>query len=124
MVCWHGTDIAAPLVAGMWVLPEYKSLAGAILAHSFDFGGGPDISETEIRPLYVQTLPNGFWAIIDTHFFIDWEDDAEFGWFQELQLGKMLTKKFGITVTPGVGITGDNRTVPDWTIETGVRCFF
>lgn len=119
-----GTDIVAPLVAGMWVLPEYNSLAGVILAHYFDFGGGLDISETEIRPMYVQTLPNGFWLTIDSHFFIDWEDNEEFGWYQELQLGKMLMKKLGITITPGVGITGDNRTVPDWTIETNLRYFF
>lgn len=90
----NSTHIAAPLVSGMQVLPEYKSLAGVILAQYFDFGG-PDIHETEVRPIYVQTLPNGFWAVSDTYFFIDWEDSEEVGWYQEPRLGKVITKDSG-----------------------------
>ncbi|OEU62409.1 MAG: hypothetical protein BA870_07520 [Desulfuromonadales bacterium C00003094] len=119
-----GTTIAAPLVAGIWVLPEQKAVAGGIITHSFDVAGDLDISETEIRPLYVKSLPGNSWITIDSHFFIDWKDDKEFGWYQELQYGKMLTPKFGVTVTPGFGVTGDNRTVPDWTFEAGIRYFF
>jgi len=121
-----GTDLAIPLVAPIWVLPEFMAIAGIVLSHAVDIGGSDrkDISETEIRPLFVKSLPGGAWLTVDTHFFIDWKDDVEFGWYQELQLGKMLSKKFGVTITPGVGITGNNSSVPDWSIETGIRYFF
>lgn len=121
-----GTTKAIPLVAAAAPVPAYKGLVALVLSHAIDVGGSDrqDVSETEIRPLWVQPLWKGGWYTIDSHFFIDWKDGREFGWYQELQIGQMLTPKFGLTFTPAVGITGDNSGVPDWSVEAGIRYFF
>jgi len=121
-----GTYIATPLAAAAWVLPSQGAIAGFTLSQSFDIGGSDrqDINDTELHHFYVKTLPKGAWLSLDTHWYIDWKDDNQFGWFQEFQLGKMLSRNFGLTLTPGIGIIGDNHEVPDWQIKGVIRYLF
>ena len=35
--------------------------------------------DTELHPFYVKTLPNGAWFSLDTHLYIDLENDNAFG---------------------------------------------
>jgi len=60
-------------------------MTGFTLSQSLDIGGSnrEDINDTELHPFYVKTLPNGAWFSLDTHLYIDWENDNAFGWFQE-----------------------------------------
>jgi len=120
------TYIASPLVAAMWTLPDQGAMAGFTFSQSLDFGGSDkkDINGTEFHPFYVKTLPHGAWFSLDTHLSINWENDNALGWFQEFQLGKMFSKNFGVTLTPGIGIIGDNHDVPDWQIRGGIRYLF
>ena len=121
-----GTYIASPKVAAMWALPGQGAMAGFTLSQSLDIGGSDrkDINGTELHPFYVKTLPHGAWFSLDTHLSINWENDNALGWFQEFQLGKMFSKNFGVTLTPGIGIIGDNHDVPDWQIRGGIRYLF
>ena len=122
----NGTYIASPLVAAMWPLPGQGAMAGFTLSQSLDFGGSDkkDTNGTELHPFYVKTLPRGAWFSLDTYLYINWEDDNQFGWFQEFQLGKMFTKNFRVPLTPGIGIIGDNHDVPDWQIRGGICYLF
>ena len=121
-----GTTKAIPLVAVAAPVPTYKALFALVLSHAVDIGGDnrQDTSETEIRPLWIQPFGKGSWYMFDSHFFVDWEDNQEFGWYQEIQLGQMFSPNLGVTITPGVGVTGENSGVPDWSLEAGLRYLF
>ena len=54
--------------------------------------------------------------------FVNWEDDNAFSYLQEVQLGKMLTRQFGVNVLVGAGVIGDD--VADFTAEVGFRYLF
>lgn len=60
-------------------------MTGFTLSQSLDIGGSnrEDINDTELHHFYVKTLPNGAWFSLDTHLYIDLENDNAFGWFQE-----------------------------------------
>lgn len=122
----EGTYIATPLVATMWTLANQGAFTGFSLSQSLDIGSSDrkDINDTVLRPFYVKSLPGGAWFSLEAHLSLDWENDNTFGWFQEFQLGKMVSQNFGLTLTPGIGITGDNHGVPDWQVKGGIRYLF
>ena len=79
---------------------------------------GPDVNQTAIRLIAIQSLPNDFWGKLDAKIPLDWEKDT-IPATAELQLGKMFTPLFGTYVDGLIGI-GTDRPY-DWGVGLGVR---
>ena len=94
-----GADKIAPLVGIGWV-PNEKNFIVTLVQyfHSYDtdnaFQG--DVRETAPRLIWIRSLPNiGGWFKADLKMSIDHEDGDNFDQTLELQLGKMITPKWG-----------------------------
>ena len=79
---------------------------------------GPDVNQTSIRLIAIQSLPNDFWGKLDAKIPLDWENDI-IPATAELQLGKMFTPSFGTYVDGLIGIGSDRPY--DWGVGLGVR---
>ena len=79
---------------------------------------GPDVNQTSIRLIAIQSLPNNFWGKLDAKIPFDWENDAVPA-TAEVQLGKMFSSSFGVYMDGLIGIGSDRPY--DWGVGVGVR---
>jgi hypothetical protein len=120
-----GNDLLAPSITCSWFLDNPDAIAGAVLAHSFDVGSGDvAVNETELRPYFLHNLGWGSWYELIARLYMDWEDDGEFGWFQEAKAGQMFDDSFGVTVDIGFKVVGDTRLLHDWSLGVSARYLF
>ena len=110
-----GSDQIAPfagvaLVRGGLVLVP-------LVQHFVEYDG-PDVNQTSVRLIAIQSLPDEFWGKLDAKIPFDWEND-EVPATAEVQVGKMFTPAFGTYVDGLFGI-GHDRPY-DWGVGVGVR---
>jgi hypothetical protein len=110
-----GSDQIAPLVGV--ALVRGGTVLVPLLQHFVGYDG-PDVSQTSIRLIAIQSLPNDFWGKLDAKIPFDWEND-EVPATVEPQLGKMFTPAFGTYVDGLFGVGGDRPY--DWGVGLGVR---
>ena len=110
-----GSDQIAPLV-GLALVRGGTVLVP--LVQQFVEYDGPDVNQTSIRLIAIQSLPNNFWGKLDAKIPFDWENDAVPA-SAEVQLGKMFTPSFGTYVDGLIGIGSDKPY--DWGVGVGLR---
>jgi hypothetical protein len=94
-----GADQIAPLVGIGWTINEQNFVVTLVqYFHSYDtdsaFDG--DVRSTAPRLIWIRSLPSmGGWFKADLKMSIDHEDGGNFDQTLELQLGKMITPKWG-----------------------------
>jgi len=109
-------DLIAPLV-GLAVAARPGTSLIPLVQH-FESYSGEDVSETAMRLIGIQTLPDSAWAKMDLKVSYDWENDKVPASF-ELHLGKSFTPAFAAYVDLQAGI-GGNRPY-DWATGVGLR---
>jgi len=110
-----GSDQIAPLVG--LALVKGGTVLVPLVQHFVEYDG-PDVNQTAIRLIAIQSLPNDFWGKLDAKIPLDWENDT-IPATAELQFGKMFTPSFGTYVDGLVGI-GTDRPY-EWGVGVGVR---
>ena len=110
-----GSDQIAPLVG--LALVRGGTVLVPLVQHFVEYDG-PDVNQTSIRLIAIQSLPNNFWGKLDAKVPVDWENDAVPA-SAEAQLGRMFTPSFGANVDGLLGIGGDRPY--DWGVGVGVR---
>ena len=110
-----GSDQIAPLVGIS--LAKGGTVLIPLVQHFVEYDG-PDVNQTSIRLIAIQSLPNDFWGKLDAKIPLDWENDI-IPATTELQLGKMFTPSFGTYVDGLIGIGSDRPY--DWGVGLGVR---
>ena len=98
-----GSDQIAPLVG--LALVKGGTVLVPLVQHFVEYDG-PDVNQTSIRLIAIQSLPNNFWGKLDAKIPFDWENDA-IPASAEVQLGKMFTPTFGAYVDGLFGIGSD-----------------
>lgn len=94
-----GADKVAPLVGIGWV-PDDKNFIVTLVQYFYSYNTDNafqnDVRETAPRLIWIRSLPEiGGWFKADLKMSIDHEDDENFDQTLELQLGKMLSPKWG-----------------------------
>ena len=110
-----GSDQIAPLVGLAFV--KGGTVLVPLVQHFVEYNG-PDVNQTSIRLIAIQSLPNNFWGKLDAKIPFDWENDA-IPASAEVQLGKMFTPSFGAYVDGMFGIGSDRPY--DWGVGVGIR---
>ena len=110
-----GSDQIAPLVG--LALVKGGTVLVPLVQHFVEYDG-PDVNQTSIRLIAIQSLPNNFWGKLDAKIPFDWENDA-IPATAEVQLGKMFTPSFGAYVDGLFGIGSDRPY--DWGVGVGIR---
>lgn len=123
-----GADMIAPLIGIGWV-PNDKNFIVTLLQyyHSYDtdnaFDG--DRRETGPRLIWIRSLPQlGGWFKADLKMIIDHEDDENFDQTLELQLGKMLTPRFGVYGEIFLGDDVLDSNAYDMAVGIGIRMMY
>lgn len=112
-----GSDQFAPFIAMAFV--KGKTVLIPLMQHFLSYSG-PDVNTTAIRLIAIQSLPKQFWGKLDVTAPIDWQNDNIVPASAEVQIGKMLSPKFGIYGDVlRVGI-GSNKPY-DWGLGIGMR---
>ena len=95
-----GADQIAPLAGIGWSLNDKNFVVTLVqYFHSYDtdnaFDG--DVRQTAPRLIWIRSLPSmGGWFKVDLKMSIDHEDDENFDQTLELQLGRMVSPKWGV----------------------------
>ena len=110
-----GSDQLAPFAGLAFVR---GGLVLVPLVQHFVEYSGPDVNQTSVRLIAIQSLPNDFWGKLDAKVPLDWENDI-IPATAEMQLGKMFSSSFGTYVDGLFGI-GTDRPY-DWGIGVGLR---
>jgi len=110
-----GSDQIAPLVGVAFV--RGGTVLVPLVQHFVEYSG-PDVNQTSIRLIAIQSLPNNFWGKLDAKVPFDWENDTVPA-SAEVQLGKMFTPSLGAYIDGLVGIGGDRPY--DWGVGLGLR---
>lgn len=123
-----GADLIAPLIGIGWV-PNDENFIVTLLQyyHSYDtdnaFDG--DRRETAPRLIWIRSLPQlGGWFKADLKMIIDHEDDENFDQTIELQLGKMLTPRFGVYGEVFLGDDVLDSNAYDMAVGIGIRMMY
>ena len=123
-----GADQIAPL-AGIGWAPNDKNFIVTLVQyfHSYEtdnaFRG--DVRQTAPRLIWIRTLPNiGGWFKADLKMSIDHEDDENFDQTLELQLGKMISPKWGFYGEILVGDDVFDSNAYDVGVGIGVRMMY
>ena len=98
-----GSDQIAPLVGFAFV--KGNTVLVPIVQHYVEYDG-PDVNQTSVRLIAVQSLPNNFWGKLDAKLPFDWENNAVPA-SAEVQLGKMFNPSFGVYLDGLFGIGND-----------------
>jgi hypothetical protein len=110
-----GSDQIAPLVGLSLVKGD---LVVVPLVQHFVEYDGLAVNQTAIRVIAIQSLPNAFWAKLDTIVPFDWENDRIPATL-EIQGGRMMSSALGLYVDVLAGIGGDRPY--DWGVGLGMR---
>lgn len=110
-----GSDQIAPLVG--LALVKGNLVLVPLVQHFVEYSG-PEVNQTSVRLIAIQSLPNDYWGKLDAKIPFDWENDIVPA-TAELQLGKMFSPAFGTYVDGLFGI-GSERPY-DWGVGMGVR---
>ena len=89
----------------------------SLVQHFVEYDG-PEVNQTAIRLIAIQSLPADFWGKLGAKIPLDWENDT-IPATAKLQLGKMFTPSFGTYVDSLLGI-GIDRPY-DWGVGLGIR---
>jgi hypothetical protein len=123
-----GADQIAPLAGIGWV-PNDKNFIVTLVQyfHSYEtdnaFEG--DIRQTAPRLIWIRSLPTiGGWFKADLKMSIDHEDDENFEQTLELQLGKMISPKWGFYGEILVGDDALDSSAYDLGVGIGVRMMY
>ena len=111
-----GSDQIAPLVG--LALVRGGTVLVPLVQHFVEYDG-PNVNQTSLRLIGIQSLPNKFWGKLDAKIPIDWADDNAIPATVEVQLGKMFSPAFGLYIDGLVGVGGDKPY--DWGVGVGVR---
>ncbi len=111
-----GSDQIAPL-AGIALMPGGGLVLVPLVQHFVEYSG-PDVNQTAVRLIAIQSLPNKFWGKLDAKVPFDWENDT-IPATVEVQRGKTFAPWFGTYVDGLFGIGGDRPY--DWGFGVGVR---
>ncbi len=119
-----GVDMIAPLVGVGW-LPTDKDFVITLVQyfHSYDEdAGAAKVRQTGPRLIYIRSIPDiKGWAKVDWKGVIDHEKDEEFSSTIELQLGHMLTKRFGVY---GEFLSEIDSDAFDWGVGLAIRFMY
>jgi len=110
-----GSDQIAPLVGV--ALVKGSTVLVPLLQHFVEYDG-PEVNQTSVRLIAIQSLPDNFWGKLDAKIPFDWQNDTVPA-SAEVQLGKMFTPAFGSYVDGLFGI-GNDRPY-DWGVGVGIR---
>ena len=110
-----GSDQLAPF--GGLAFVKGNTVLVPLIQHFVEYSG-PDVNQTSVRLIAIQSLPDDFWGKLDAKIPFDWENNVTPA-SAELQLGKMFTPSFGTYVDGLFGI-GTDRPY-DWGVGIGVR---
>ena len=110
-----GSDQIAPLVGV--ALVKGGTVLVPLLQHFVSYDG-PDVTQTSLRLIGIQSLPNSFWGKLDAKVPVDWVNNAVPA-SVEVQLGKMFLPSFGTYVDGLFGVGGDRPY--DWGVGVGLR---
>jgi hypothetical protein len=95
-----GSDKIAPLVGIGWVPNDENfivTLVQYFYSYDTDSAFDQDVRTTNPRLIWIRSMPAfGGWFKADLKMVIDHEDDENFDQTLELQLGRMLTPKWGV----------------------------
>ena len=111
-----GSDQIAPLVGV--ALVRGGTVLVPLVQHFVEYDG-PNVNQTSLRLIGIQSLPNKFWGKLDAKIPVDWADDEAIPATVEVQLGKMYTRAFGLYMDGLVGVGGHKPY--DWGVGVGVR---
>jgi hypothetical protein len=100
-----GSDVIAPLVGTAVMDREWKTLYIPLIQHFESYESG-DVSQTALRLILLQPLPEGAWFKLDAKLPFDWENHARPA-SSEFELGKMFSKNVGVFGKFLTGIGGD-----------------
>lgn len=110
-----GSDQIAPLVG--IALTRGDTVLVPLVQHFVEYSG-PDVNQTALRLIAIQSLPSDFWGKLDAKVPLDWENETVSA-MVEAQIGKMFTPSFGTYVDGLIGI-GTDRPY-DWGVGVGIR---
>ena len=110
-----GSDQIAPLVGVAFVKGNTVLVP---LLQQFWAYDGPDVNQTSVRLIGIQSFPGNTWGKLDAKIPFDWENDT-IPATAELQLGKMFTPAFGSYVDGLFGIGADRPY--EWGAGIGIR---
>lgn len=99
-----GGDQIAPLM-GVAIALRPGTMVVPLIQH-FENYEGDDVSQTALRFIVLQTLPDNVWAKMDFKVPYDWENDTIPSSI-EFQVGKSFTKSVGAYIDLQSGIGGD-----------------
>jgi hypothetical protein len=111
-----GSDQIAPLVGV--ALVRGGTVLVPLVQHFVEYDG-PNVNQTSLRLIGIQSLPNKFWGKLDAKIPVDWADDNAIPATVEVQLGKMFSPAFGLYADGLVGVGGDKPY--DWGVGVGMR---
>ncbi len=99
-----GADQLAPLI-GVSLTPRPGTTLVPLLQQFWSYSG-EDVNLTSLRQIGIQSFPRQIWGKLDAKMSFDHENDTVPASL-ELQLGKMLSKSFGLYVDGLIGLGGD-----------------
>jgi hypothetical protein len=111
-----GSDQIAPFVGV--ALVRGGTVLVPLVQHFVEYDG-PNVNQTSLRLIGIQSLPNKFWGKLDAKIPVNWADDNAIPATVEVQLGKMFSPAFGLYMYGLVGVGGDKPY--DWGLGVGVR---
>ena len=99
-----GSDQIAPLV-GVSLIPKPGTTLVPLIQQFLSYDG-PNVNETTVRLIGLQTLPKQFWTKMDLKVPFDWTNET-IPVSLELELGKMFSSNFGAYLDVELGIGSD-----------------
>ena len=112
-----GSDLLSPLFGVSF--SKGNTILVPLVQHYVEFSG-PDVNTTGFRLIAIQKFKGNYWAKADIILPYDWNNEI-FPGTAELEVGKMLSKSFGIY---GSGIAGIADSQLDWGASINVRFVF
>ena len=113
------TDLFSPLL-GFAYMPKEGTTIVPLVQHFVEISG-EDTNITGARLIGIQKLPKQYWTKLDLILPYDWDSEQISG-TAEVELGRMLSPRFGIYASAITGLGGNRRV--DWGASANVRLVF
>ncbi len=120
-----GTDQIAPLTGFAWVLSEKDTMITLVqyFGSYHEEPGVEAVSRTGPRIIYLHSFPSQrAWLRVDDKFVIDHKFDNHTSNTLEVQLGKMVTPRFGVYMDALYNTGGFHQY--DWGLGLGIRMMY